>query len=228
MLGPPAGRPRDVDLPEAGAEVGDVGDRARVRQRVVGERRRRAHPQRIGVANLPVADARRGDLADLDEERRRAATRASTASGRAARRDRVEGRALFARVERRDHREDDLAVLHRADVPGRERTAVAVAIDVQDHRAVDAARAAGSSRAVECGSRSGGHRRARGAQRLRRDLAAVQRQPRARALLVLAAEEVAVEDLEIEQRREPSSAVAASGLPCTLAPVRSRAVSCGP
>ena len=48
----------------------------------------------------------------------------------------------------------------------------------------------------------GGHRRARGAQRLRRDLAAVQRHARARAGFVLAAEEIAVEHLEVEQRRE--------------------------
>ena len=31
MLGPPAGQAGDVDLTEAGTEVGDVGDRARVR-----------------------------------------------------------------------------------------------------------------------------------------------------------------------------------------------------
>ena len=47
------------------------------------------------------------------------------------------------------------------------------------------------------------HRRARGAQRLRRDLAAVERQAGFGARLVLAAEQVAVEDLEIEQGREP-------------------------
>ena len=48
----------------------------------------------------------------------------------------------------------------------------------------------------------GRDRRARGAQRLRRNLAAVERHAGARTLLVLAAKEVAVEDLEVEQGRE--------------------------
>ena len=47
-----------------------------------------------------------------------------------------------------------------------------------------------------------GDGRTGGAQRLRRDLAAVQREPVARAGLVLPAEEVAVEPLELEQLGE--------------------------
>ncbi|HVJ95262.1 MAG TPA: acyl-CoA thioesterase domain-containing protein, partial [Acidimicrobiia bacterium] len=41
-----------------------------------------------------------------------------------------EGLGAGGIVERREHREDDLAVLHGPHMPGRERAAVAVAIDV--------------------------------------------------------------------------------------------------
>ena len=141
--------------------------------------------------------------------------------GTAAGRDRVERRALLAGVERRDHREDDLAVLHRAHVAGRERTAVAVAVDVQDHGPVDAARP--EEVAVQRVRQAiVGHRRARGAQRLRRDLAAVERHARARAGFVLAAEQVAVEHLEIEQRRELADLTASGCLHTRSRRVRDR------
>ena len=201
MLGPPAGRPGNLDLPEAGAEVGDVGDRAGVHQRIVGERRRRAHPQRIGVANLAVADARRRDLADLDEERRRTRRRASTdrrhrgsgprrrsRSPRAAWNDatieKMTSPSCTARTWRAENEPPSRSrstwrITGRSTRPGPEEVAV-----------------------QRVRQPLGRHRRARGPQRLRRDLAAVQRHARSRARLVLAAEEVAVEDLEVEQRRQ--------------------------
>ena len=45
MLGPPVGEAGYVDLPEAGAEVGHVRQRARVHQRIVGQRLRSARTQ---------------------------------------------------------------------------------------------------------------------------------------------------------------------------------------
>ena len=200
MLGPPAGRPATSTWPNPEPRSETYATAHACIERVVGERRGHAHPERIGVTHLPVADPRRRDLAHLDEERRRSG-RQRRRVGSAARRHRVEGRALLARVERRDHREDDLAVLHRAHVTSRERAAVAVAVDVEDHRTIDAARP--QEVAVHrMGQPLGGHRRARGPQRLRGDLAAVERHARAGAFLVLAAEEVAVEDFEVEQGRE--------------------------
>ena len=70
---------------------------------------------------------------------------------------------LLARVKRRDHREDDFAVLDGSHVAGRERTTVAVAIDVEDHRAVDAP---GPQEVAVQRVRQplGRHRRARGAR----------------------------------------------------------------
>ena len=173
MLGPPAGRPGTSTCP---------------------------NPQRVGVSNLTVADARRRHFSDLDEKRR--GTRRKRRRIRTtARRNRVERRTLFTRVKRSDHREDDLAVLDRAHVPRRERTSVAVAVDVEDHGPVDPP---GPEEVAVQRVRQpvGRHRSAGGPQRLRRDLAAVQRHARARALLVLPAEQVAVEHLEVEQGRE--------------------------
>src|SRR5450432_194767 len=84
---------------------------------------------------------------------------------------------------------------------GRERTAVAVAVDVEDHRAVDAA--GPQEVAVQgVGQPLGRYGRAGGPERLRGDLAAVERHASARTFLVLAAEEITVEDLEVQQRRE--------------------------
>jgi len=104
-------------------------------------------------------------------------------------------------VERRQHREDDFPVLHRAHVTRRERPAVAVAVDVEDDVAIHAT---GSQEVAVQRMRQalGRHRCARGAQRLRRDLAPVQRHALARRRLVLAAEQIAVEHLEIEQAGE--------------------------
>ena len=65
---------------------------------------------------------------------------------------RVEGRRVAVRVERREHREDHLAVLHRPHVARRERAAVAVAVDLEDHRPVDHAPGAGSSRGTSAGA----------------------------------------------------------------------------
>ncbi len=48
------------------------------------------------------------------------------------------------------------------------------------------------------------HRRPCRAECLRGDLTAVERQARARTRLVLAAEEIAIEDLEVEERGEPA------------------------
>ncbi len=80
---------------------------------------------------------------------------------------------------------------------GRERTTVAVAIDVQDHGTVDAS---GPQEVAVEGVRQSllRHGCSRGTKGLRGDLAAVERNASARALLVLAPEEVAVEDFEVE------------------------------
>ncbi len=169
---------------------------------IVGERRRRAHPERIRVANLAAADPGRRVLAHVDEERRRAG-RQRVRVGAAPSRDPVEAGALDARLERRDHREDHLAVLHRPHVPGRERAPVAVAIDMEDDRTVDASRpeevpVQGMRKTVRIDRRAGG------AQRLGGNLPAVEREACAGTTLVLAAEQVAVERLQVEEVGEPA------------------------
>src|SRR5262249_54935000 len=93
------------------------------------------------------------------------------------------------------------AVLDRADVPGGERAAVAVAVDAEDDRAVDAAPA--QEVAVErVRYPIRGHRLAGRSQRLRGDLPAVERVPAGLGPVRLAAKEVAVEHFEIEEGRE--------------------------
>jgi len=82
----------------------------------------------------------------------------------------------------------------------RRSSSTAVAIDVEDHRPVDSPRPEEVTvQRVRQPLRRDG--RARGAQRLRRNLAAVERHTSARALLVLAAEQVTVEYLEVERGR---------------------------
>ena len=80
-------------------------------------------------------------------------------------------RAGLGPVERRDHLEDGLAVLHRGDLPGVERPAVAGADDVQfDVDAVLAAAHEVEVQRLRMLVRLDG--RARGSQRLRGDQAA--------------------------------------------------------
>ena len=200
MLGPPAARPLDLDLPEAGAEVRHVGERARVRQGIVGQPCRGADPQPIGVPELPVADAGRRHLADIDQERGGAA-RERLGLPTAARRYRVVRHAGLGRLEGGDHREDHLAVLHRTDVAGRERSAVAVAVHLEDDRTIDepGAQEVAVQRMRHPLCR---HRHSSGAERLAGDLPAVQRPSFARIGLVRRPEKIAVEHFKFEQQRE--------------------------
>ena len=195
------GEAGDVDLPEAGTEVGDVRNRARVHERIVGKRRRRAHPQanrsaepdRRRCASASLLGPRRGTAtgareASTDRTPPRVGTASKVAlSSRAwndATIEKMTSPSWTARTWRAENDPPSRSrstwrITGRSTRPGREEVAV-----------------------QRVRQPLGRHRRARGAQRLRRDLAAVERHARARALLVLAAEQVTVEDFEVEQRRE--------------------------
>src|SRR5205807_1405257 len=94
------------------------------------------------------------------------------------------------------HRKDHLAVLHGPDMARRERPAVAITVDVEDHGAVGPALpeevAVERVRVPVARNRETG-----GPQRLRRHLPA--EQPVPIAPYIEATEEIAVEDLEVEQ-----------------------------
>src|SRR5947209_1633193 len=83
-------------------------------------------------------------------------------------------------------------------MPRRERPAVAIAVDVKDHWTIRTA-AAQEVSVQRMWHPLGRNGRACGTERLRRDLPAVKRQAFTRAALVLAAEQIAVELLELEQ-----------------------------
>src|SRR6516164_6610430 len=103
-------------------------------------------------------------------------------------------------MERRDHGEDHFTVLHRVDVAGRERTAVAVAVYLQDHRQVALSRPqeVPVQRVGEAVVLDGCRRRD---QTLRRYLPAIKRAPRPE-VRVAGAEQVAVNPFEIQARRK--------------------------
>ena len=142
---------------------------------VVGERVRGPDPQRVGVELLAVDHLGERHLADL-EQAVGSVCRAVLGCRRRGLADVVEPALGAAAVERRQHREDHLAVLHRGDVAGRERAAVAVAVDLQQHRPVDqpGTQEVAVQRVrlpVGLDGERGGH------ERLRAHLAAEQRRP---------------------------------------------------
>ena len=117
------------------------------------------------------------------------------------RRHRVVRDAGLGYLEGGDHREDHLTVLHRTDVPGRERSAVAVAVYLEDDRPIDEA---GAQEVAVQRMRHPlrRHRHPSGAERLAGDLPAIQRPSFARIGLVRRPEKIAVEHFKFEQRRE--------------------------
>ena len=157
-----------------------MGARRAARARV-GERRPPVHEQRLRCAHVEQEHAALDHLVERGQ-----------VGGQ-----RVVLGARLVDVERGEHREDHLAFLHRGDVTGRERVPVAIAIDVEQHGAIGPA---GPQEVAVQRMRVtvGPHRETRGHQRLRGDLPAEQRRAQLGVGAVDAAEEIAVETLDVE------------------------------
>ena len=104
-------------------------------------------------------------------------------------------------VERGEHREDHLAVLQRGDVARRERPAVAVPVDLEDHRPLGPP---GTEEVAVQRVRVAvvGHGQAGRTQGLRCHLAAEQGSPLGGVDPMDGTEEVPVDLLDVEHRRE--------------------------
>ena len=186
---------RRVLLAESRAEVGQVRQSGPVQERVVAERGRGAHPDAVGED--PGEEVGRRHLAHLEQ-------RVPPAPGRVLGLRRgapgsiVEDAAVALGLEGRDHGEDHLALLDRDDVAGGEGAPVPVAVDLQDDGQVAAPgpEEVAVERVRETIRLDGGRR---GEQALGRHLPSVQGLARPE-VGVAAAEQVAVDPLEVQQR----------------------------
>ena len=169
-------------------------------ERVGRQRVRGPDPERVGVLLLALDDLMLGDHRHVEVHGRRP-HRALLGWRHLDLLDVVHHRAVTAGVERRQHREDDLAVLHRGHVPSRERAAVAVAGHLEHHRGLDDPRA--QEVAVErVRSPVLGHGETGRHQRLRRHLPTEQRRSAGDHHRAQTPEEIAVELLEVEHLGE--------------------------
>ena len=175
---PTARQPVDLRRQEAGADVGEVGERAAVHQAIVAERFADSQPEGAAeLASVVVGDRRRHQPGVCPREV--VVERLGSAGlGRrhvVTNRDRVLPAGLVD-VERGGEVEDDCAVLHGADTSSGERSPVAVALDLEDHRA---SALTGTQEVAVHRVRvpPGGHGEAGGTQRLCGDLPAEQRRP---------------------------------------------------